>query len=156
MICEHYFADCDMAVLDLTAWSDILPLEYRILAINLFADVFVADSHGHIHKLETSHGKIRRIANSEADFQNRCSDVNSEESGDWLLKKLVDQCRDCGLVPRSGQCYAFTILPILGGEYDVENIYVGSFNERINFLSYMYCQLKDLPDGTQVSIEIVD
>jgi hypothetical protein len=51
-----------------------------------------------------------------------------------------------------GQCYAFKILPVLGGSYSVDNIYVATISEYLTFTADIHYQIKDLPDGTKIQI----
>lgn len=146
-----YFLPAEAAAIDLSEWSDILPTTCRVIAANLFADIFVADGDGAVHMLEVSLTSIARITASEEEFRRRCVD---DEEG-WLLRPLVDRCRSAGMKPKATQCYAFTQLPVLQGKYEVENIWLCSWNEWIDFTASIYAQIKDVPDGTKVRLRIV-
>ena len=136
----------------LAAWSGLLPAHYRIVASNLFADAFVADEAGAIHMLEVAAHQCTPIAASEQELRARLRD---DEDG-WLLRPLVERCRDAGLNPEPGQCYAFTTLPTLGGAYEPENIWICGVVEWLGFTASIYDQIKNLPDGVGVRIVIVD
>jgi hypothetical protein len=136
---------------DLSEWVDILPARYSVLSANLFADIFLADEAGAVHMLEISAASIAKIAESESEFRRRCID---DEDG-WLLRPLVDQCRSAGLIPNETQCYAFTTLPLFGGEYKPSNIWLCSWNEWISLTSSVYAQTKDLADGATVALKVV-
>ena len=64
--------------------------------------------------------------------------------------------RSAGMNPTPSQCYAFTTLPLFGGEYKTDNIWMCSWSEWISYTASIYAQTKDLPDGTPVSISVVD
>lgn len=55
-----------------------------------------------------------------------------------------------------GQCYAFTTPPLLGGDYVVENVWVASWREWFSLTADLFAQTKNLPDGTAVSLRVVD
>lgn len=137
---------------DLSEWVDILPARYSVLTANLFADIFVVDEAGAVHMLEVSAASIAKIAECESEFRRRCID---DEDG-WLLRPLVDQCRSAGLIPSETQCYAFTTLPLFGGEYEPGNVWLCSWDEWISFTASIYVQTKDLPDDTTISFKVVD
>lgn len=56
----------------------------------------------------------------------------------------------------NGQCYAFKVPPVLGGDYVVENVWVAPWAEWFSFTADLFRQIKDLPDGTAVSFKVVD
>ncbi|WP_298370072.1 T6SS immunity protein Tdi1 domain-containing protein [uncultured Bradyrhizobium sp.] len=136
----------------LAAWSDIVPPGSRVLGANLFLDVFLADAAGAVHMLEVSAGKIARIAGSEGAFRERCVD----DADGWLLRALVDRCRSAGLILGPSQCYAFTTLPLFGGEYTVDNIWMCSCRDWLAFTATVYAETKDLPDGSTVRFVFTD
>ena len=53
------------------------------------------------------------------------------------------------------RCYAFTTLPLFGGEYKVDNIWMCSCRDWVSFAGSIYAQTKDLPDGSTVKISVV-
>ncbi len=73
-----------------------------------------------------------------------------------MLRPLVDQCRSTGMVLGPTQCYAFTTLPLFGGEYKVDNIWICAWKEWLSFTATIYLQTKDLPNGAKVAIQVVD
>lgn len=146
------FLPNEITAVDISGWADILPRRCRVLAANLFADLFIGDTEGAVHMLEVSAASSAKIAFSEEEFRQRC--VNDEDG--WLLRPLADQCRAAGMNPTADQCYAFTQLPFLGGEYKTGNIWLCSWREWISYTASVYAQTKDFPDGSAVSIRIVD
>lgn len=52
------------------------------------------------------------------------------------------------------QCYAFTTLPVLGGEYSVENVCIMRWEEWFSFTADIFQQIKDLPDGATVRLNV--
>jgi hypothetical protein len=55
-----------------------------------------------------------------------------------------------------GQCYAFNTPPILGGDYTEANVWVAQWKEWFSFTADLFRQIKDLPDGSTVSLKVVD
>ena len=136
---------------DLTPWTDILPKNYTILGASLCLDLFLADESGAVYMLEISAGSISQIASSEDEFRKSC--ILDDEG--WLLRPLVEACWEAGMRPNPSQCYAFTTLPLFGGEYSVSNMWLCSWLEWISFCGDIYNQTKHLPDGTTIKLDFV-
>ncbi|MEO5773343.1 MAG: T6SS immunity protein Tdi1 domain-containing protein [Sphingomicrobium sp.] len=137
---------------DLSLWSPILPSETRVLRTNLFGDAFVLVGGGAVHMLERAAHSAERIALSEQAFWREVGD----DTHGWQLRGLADQCRRAGKILADGQCYAFTKLPVLGGDYTVENVRVASWEDWFSFTADLFQQIKDLPDEAAVRLKIVE
>lgn len=105
---------------------------------------------GAIHMLERAGASISRIAADEEEFWLKIID---DDDG-WQLRRLADHCRAAGKTLAAHQCYAFTTLPYLGGEYTVENVWVCSWKEWFSLTADIYGQTKNLPDGTPIELRI--
>jgi hypothetical protein len=53
-----------------------------------------------------------------------------------------------------GQCYGFKVPPLLGGEYEPGNIAPVDLAQNYAFLSDIWSQTVDMPDGTPVRLVI--
>jgi hypothetical protein len=137
---------------DLSTWSSILPKGARVLRTNLFGDAFIVDSAGAVHMLERAACSVAPIASSEEEFWHQAHD----DPQGWQLRPFADECRRAGKLLGAGQCYAFTILPVLGGDYTVENVWVAPWREWFPLAADLFLQIKDLPDGAPVSLKVVD
>ena len=147
-----YFLPAASHDVDLRPWADMLPEAPRILRVTLFAEIVVADRDGAVHLLEAAAGMIERIAETEEEFWRR---IRLDEDG-WQLRPLVDRCREAGKLLREGECYAFTTLPLFGGEYVVENVWTCPWREWFAFTGEIHVQTKDLPEGARIRIKVVD
>jgi len=71
-----------------------------------------------------------------------------------LLTRLVDlAAAKLGPVP-DDRCYCLKVPAVLGGQYEVSNFGTNSRNELISFSGDLAQQIKDLPDGAQVSLTL--
>lgn len=152
MSASDYFLPKEADETDLSGWSDIMPAECRIVRTNLFGDAFLVDVLGAMHMLERSAASISQIAASEEEFWRA---VEDDKDG-WQLRPLVDACRSSGKLLGSGQCYAFTTPPLLGGDYATDNIWVAPRSEWFALTEDLHQQTKNLPDGTTVNFTVVD
>lgn len=135
---------------DLSKWFPLVAAGARILCTNLFGDAFFVDSSGAVHMLERGAASVEAIASSEEEFR----EAIIGDSEGWQLRPLADQCRSAGKILGDGQCYAFKMLPVLGGEYIVENVWVAPWREWFDLTADVYEQIKDVPDGTPVRLNL--
>jgi len=149
---DDYFLSSEADEADLSAWSSIIPPAARTLRTNLFGDVFIVDEGGAVHMLERAACAVQRIASSEAEFWHQ---IENDAEG-WQLRPVADACRRAGKLLTAGQCYGFTTLPALGGDYTVENIWIAPWRDWFSFTAAVFDQIKDLPDGATVRLTIVD
>jgi len=135
---------------DLSAWLPLFPAPARVLRTNLFGDAFVLTEDGAIHMLERAACAAQCVTSSEEEFWR---ELEGDRQG-WLLRRLADACRNEGKELGDGQCYAFSTLPVLGGDYVAENVWVAHWNEWFAFTADVFRQIKDLPDGARVTLKI--
>lgn len=135
-----YFLSPEIASVDLGYWDDVLPDDYRILGANLFADVFIEDARGRIHMLEVAADRISMIADSRELFLEKCLD----DWNGWLLRPLVDRCRELGMMPGDEQCFAMTTLPRFGGSHEVGNLWLCDWRSWIGYAGFVRGQNRDL------------
>lgn len=147
---DRYFLPEVASDLDLAAWADILPTAPRVLRMTLFADVILAADDGSVHLLDVAASNCSKIAGSEGDFWDR---IDRDEEG-WQLRQLADKCRLAGKIVDSGQCYAFSQMPVFGGKYEPDNIWVCSLAEWLTLTADIFQQTRALPDGTVVDLRL--
>jgi len=148
---SDYFLPEHASEADLSCWSSILPGHVRVLQTNLFGDSFVLVRDGTVHMLERASHSARRITSCEEEF---CREIQDDPHG-WQLRRLADECRLAGKVLADGECYGFTTLPVLGGGYTVANIRIARWEEWFSFTADAFQQIKDLPDGATVRLNVV-
>ena len=138
----------------LSCWAELLPPSFTVWLVNRFGDVFAIYDDGSVHMLDVSNGTVQRCANSRDEFADL---VDRDDNADhWLLLRLVDRCVAAGLTLSAGQCYAFKMLPFLGGEYTPGNVYAIAIESCYPFLADIFQQTKDLPNGSQVKIVVTN
>jgi hypothetical protein len=136
----------------LGGWCPPLPESFTLWLVNRFGDVFAVFEDGSVNMLDVGHGTLSRVADDREDFARKVDlDDNAEE---WLMLGLVNKCREAGLTLLDNQCYGYKTPPVLGGEYAVDNVFSISLAEHYSFLSDLYRQTKDLPDGSRVEIVV--
>jgi len=136
----------------LSGYADVLPRSFTVWLVNRFGDVFVAFDDGTIHMLDVGNCLITEIAGSRDEFATLI-DLD-DNANHWLMIPLVDQCVAAGMFLRDSQCYGFKVPPILGGAYELKNIEPTDLSVHYSFLSDIYRQTKDLPEGTKVRVVV--
>jgi hypothetical protein len=145
------FLPTEITAEDIQPWSDLLPGPMQILGANLFADVFLSDAGGAVHQLDIGAGGISEIAGSLGEFRQRC--IEDEEL--WLLRPLIQHCREAGLILGPQECYAYKVMPMFAeGSYDPDNIEVRPVKSWLSFAGTLYRDTRGLPAGATVELRV--
>ncbi len=137
----------------LAEWRWLLPANYKARHATYFGDLFLVTGND-VGLLDLENGTFDRYCDVQTSIT---AALENDDDVDLLLYvKLVDQlaAMDRELTP--GRCYHFKIPTVLGGEFDVSNIGTNSMDERIRFCGDIHRQIKDLPDGSAVELNITD
>lgn len=102
------FLPNEITAVDISGWADILPRRCRVLAANLFADLFIGDTEGAVHMLEVSAASSAKIAFSEEEFRQRC--VNDEDGCAAMLESRSKLLWDA---PREASAHRSRERPLL-------------------------------------------
>ena len=129
-------------------WGWLLSDQTEVFMASAMGDVFLEGEGSAIFWLDTGRGKLEMIAQSREGFM---AELRAK-ADDWFLAFLVDELLEAGVVLDSDQCYGYKLLPVLGGKYEVSNVAPMSAGAWYGFSGYVHEQIKDLPDGAQVSL----
>jgi hypothetical protein len=66
---------------------------------------------------------------------------------------LVEQLITAGKTLKESEVYSFKQMPVIGGEYSVDNIEPTDMSVHFAFTGQISEQIKDLPDGTKVNVK---
>lgn len=136
----------------LAHWAGLVPKEFAVWIVNRFGDLFLAFDDRSINMLDVGRGSLTRLANDREEFA--CLVNEGDNTNDWLMIPLVDKLVAAGLTIGPGQCYSYARLPILGGDYTVENTRIVSLAHHYEAFGPIHEELKDLPDGTHIKFEV--
>ena len=120
--------------------------------VNRLGDVIAVFEDGSVHLLNTGDCMIERVAASRDEFIELVDVGDNAEN--WLMISFVDRSVRAGIRSSDNQCYGFKIPPILGGKYEIENIVPTDLGAHYSFLSDIYRQTKDLPNGTRIRVVV--
>jgi len=137
----------------LADWAWLLPRELTAWLVNRFGDLFAVLGDGSVWRLNIEGGTFERLAESRQEFGELLGQENN--ANDWLMIPLVDDCVAAGLALEPERCYSFKIPPVLGADYVVENVGVVPIHELYGAYASIHQQIKDLPDGTPISLKVI-
>jgi hypothetical protein len=133
-------------------WTWLVPKQFTVWLMNRFGDLFLVFDDGSVHMLDVGGGSLEQVANTRDDFQAKVDE--DENANVWFMIPLVDQLLAAGMTLKKGECYSYKQPPVLGGDYTVENTCVLPIAEHYGAYGSIQNQIKDLPDGTQVVLNV--
>ena len=134
------------------SWCGVDPVE--IADANAFGNLLIRDERGEYWRLCPEDVYCEKIATSKADLEALLS--TEEFQVDWQMAELVMQARDSVGELNEGYSYCLKIPGLLGGEYGGTNLASAPTIELIHFSGSLAEQIKDLPDGAEINLDIVD
>ena len=138
----------------LADWNAVLPPPFTLWLVNRFGDAIVVLNDESIHLLDVGAGRSKRIADNRDHFVELLG--VEDNVNDWLMCALVDRCVAAGMKPGPNQCYGYKVPPMLGGEYDAENIELTDLSVHYSLLAQLHQKTKDLADGTKIGAVTID
>lgn len=139
-------------ILNSWGWVGIVPEE--VVKENDFGNLIIRDREGRYWRLSPEDIYCEVVAKNREEFDKLSMD--HEFRADWYMEPLVTQARET-LGPLSeGRKYHLVIPGALGGEYAISNIKTAPLVELIRFSGNLGSQLKDLPEGAQIELKVVD
>src|ERR1035437_5282129 len=126
----------------LSGWSARLPASFTVWILYRFGDEFAVYEDGSVNFLDVGICTVERVADDREDFARKL-DID-DNAQNWLMVSLVDQCVAAGLTLAGNQCYGWKTLPILGGEYSLENLYPTDLSVYYSFLADILRQTMDI------------
>ena len=133
-------------------WVGIEPI--TVVGENDFGNLIIEDSEGKFWRLCPEDLYCKIVANDREEL-NQLS-VDQEFLADWYTEALVEQAKDQLGALIDGEKYCFVTPGVLGGEYAVSNIKTAPLLEMIRFSGDVANQIKELPDGAQIKLKVVD
>jgi hypothetical protein len=134
------------------SWVGIEPKE--IVGQNDFGNLIIKDAYNKYWRLcpEDIYCEIVAETKEQLDLLSK----DQEFLEDWYMQTLVEQANEqLGPLPENKK-YHLVIPGPLGDEYGISNINIAPLVELIRFSGDVGKQIKDLPDGAQIELKVVD
>jgi hypothetical protein len=133
------------------AWSGLDPA--AVVAENAFGNLIVLAVDGVYWRICPEETSCERIAPDTGQFA--AMSGNEEFRTDWEMTLLVELAQQTLGPLTAGRCYCLKVPAVIGGNYDAANLGMISRAELIAFSGDLARQIKDVPDGGQITLEIV-
>ncbi|MFC1852633.1 T6SS immunity protein Tdi1 domain-containing protein [candidate division CSSED10-310 bacterium] len=126
---------------------------FNVWILTKFGDLFVHMDDGSIFQLDTGAGTFEHIAKNKDEFgQLIDTDINLAL---WFMPSLISQLESQNKVLKTHQCYGFiTPTGLKEGSYTIENIKIVDIEEYFIAMGDLWNHLKNIPDGTKVTLEL--
>jgi len=135
----------------LSCWRWLLPDTKKIVTISCLGDLFVARKDNSIYWLQADCGDLTKVADNLEEYQKLLTDEDKLDN--WFLPLLIEKLLDAGKILKENEVYSYLKIPVLGGEYSVDNIVPTDISVHFAFFGQVCEQIKDLPDGTEIKIK---
>lgn len=133
-------------------WCGVDPDE--VIGENDFGNLILKDSAGCYWRLCPEELSCELVAHDRKELDALSAD--QEFLRDWHLSALRDEAFGrLGVLPE-GRVYCLKIPGTLGGEYGGDNLATIELDELIRASGHMALQIKDLPDGAQVRLQVTE
>lgn len=133
-------------------WSGLQARE--IIGRNAFGNLLVIDDQGLYWRICPEELFCGIAAQTAEEFA-RLSETE-EFRLDWDMERLVEKARRHVGALDAGWVYCFVIPPVFGGAYEVDNIKAVPIEQLVAFSGDWAQEIKDLPDGAQIKLRVID
>jgi hypothetical protein len=135
-------------------WTWLIGKGKKVLLVSTIGDMFLTDSNKRVYWLDVGGGEFKLIADTIEDFDEKLKNV--DQLNEWFMIDLATELRNSDNKLKDGQLFSYKKLPIIGGDYTVNNFAPLDILEHFAYTGDLHKQIKDLPDGTKVKIKILD
>jgi hypothetical protein len=142
----------EVSKLDITricqTWSWLMVGQEDLAFVSLAGDLFFTGINGEINWLETGSGQLRRVADNIEHFEQLCEDEDNLDY--WFLSTLIGKLIDAGKILGENEVYGYSLMPMLGGEYSLDNCYPVDLYRHFELTGIICESTKDVADGTAI------
>ncbi len=126
------------------------PKVQSVLAVNSIANCLLKDINNRYWRICPEELSAELIAENEDQVQKIFADPEYKQ--DWQLLGLIDPAEKHFGKLNHGECYAMIKPAVIGGEYSIDNLRVGSIYEYLSFTGEVAFKTKDHKQGEKVTI----
>jgi len=148
----------DISKVDLTDicsdWQWLLNNQYTPIIVSCSGDMFLIDKSKSISWLDTGTGQLQKVAENIDQFNLALIDIDNIDK--WFLASVVLDLIEKGMTLKENQVYSYKLMPILSGDYSVENFDMTDISVHFSITGQICKQIKDMPDGTKIGKVAID
>lgn len=131
-------------------WGWLLGSGWTLLLCSVLGDVFVELPAGSVWWLSTATADLEQVAPSREAFE---ASLHTEQVQAWLLPGLVEVLRRQGKRCAPGECYGYTVLPVLDPEgFRAENLTPVPAARHFEASGRQHRALRRLPPGAPCTV----
>lgn len=135
-------------------WRWLIGKKKRPILVTVAGDVFVQDlQEKTVHFLDTVEGTFTQVSENDGEFEKQVADKNFVMK--YFSVNLVAPLLKAGHRPKKGHIFEFKKPPVLGGEFETENLETADIEVHFSMLGQIWAQVSKLAPGTPIGkIEI--
>ncbi|KAB7613984.1 DUF1851 domain-containing protein [Amylibacter sp. SFDW26] len=126
----------------------------RIVGRNEFGNLLILDDSGKYWRICPEELSCEVVAETSNEFSQLTEDSNFIL--DWEMSQIVEVARQSLGKLKEGNAYYLVFPGLLGGKYEADNIRTVSLSELIEYSGYLAREIKDLPDGAEIKLKVID
>ncbi|WP_121808855.1 T6SS immunity protein Tdi1 domain-containing protein [Mucilaginibacter kameinonensis] len=138
----------------LSCWDWLVKDLTQLLLISKFGDLFFWAKDGAVYWLATDMCNLTKVADSKPEFYRLLKDNELIEN--WFMPQLLKELEQEGVYLDPYQVYSYKKMPVLGGEYTIDNINPVDIKTHFELAGIIGEQIKDLPAGTKVKLKVTE
>ena len=139
-------------IIESWGWVGVNPTE--IVAENEFGNLIIKDADNKFWRLCPEDVYCEVVAESIDDYNELIND--NDFLNDWNMTIMVNEAIEMLGELKEGYKYYMVVPGVLNGEYSGTNIQTAPFIDIIRISGNLGKQIKDLPDGAEVKLEVID
>jgi hypothetical protein len=136
----------------LSDWRWLCSSPMSLLARNVFGELFLEDESGTVFWLDTTVGKLSKVAQTKTEFLELAE--TSPKREEWFVEQEALAYANRGLIPSSSQCIGFGVPAVFAEGGTPDKAFVANIYEHVSFLGDLHQQISSLPDGSKVRMRI--
>jgi hypothetical protein len=133
-------------------WLWLISEQKEVLLITIFGDLFLIGVENEINWLDTSCGKLTKVAESIDDFKAKLKD--DDNYNNWFLAWLHEDIENSGIELKENEVFSFKIMPVLSGKYTFDNIEPTDIIVHFQITGQICEQIQNHPDDTNIEIKV--
>lgn len=133
-------------------WLWLISEQKEVLLITIFGDLFLIGVENEINWLDTSCGKLTKVAESIDDFKVKLKD--DDNYNNWFLAWLHEDIENSGIELKENEVFSFKIMPVLSGKYTFDNIEPTDIIVHFQITGQICEQIQNHLDGTSIEIKV--
>jgi len=130
-------------------WQWLIGPSKLPILLTAAGDAFVQDADdGTVHFLDVGRGELHAVAGSDEELRSLLA--SKDFVVNHLAVQMVGAMMQAGRRLEPDQIYSFKVLPVLGGQYDLNNIEATDIAVHFSLAGQIHEKVRDLPPGTPI------